>query len=111
MTTRFLAKKPPAEGWAAGSSVIELERAQEGHQVGSFFVGEDEAQVSLVVVDHVPERRGDAVVEVRRARGESPERRRLEFAEVAPEPGDVATACIGQLLDLARSPVPEGVQG
>src|SRR4051812_28447555 len=62
-------------------SAIELKGVQEGHQVGSFFVAEDEAQVSLVVVDHVLERRGDAVVEVRRVRGESPERRRLEFAE------------------------------
>src|SRR6187549_1782741 len=90
---------------------IELEGVQEGNGVGSFFVGEDESQMSLVVVDHVLKRRGDAVVEVRRVRGESPKCRRLEFAEVVPEPGDVATACIGQLPDLARSPVPEGVQG
>ena len=69
---RFLAKKPPAEGWAAGSSVIELEGVHEGHKVGSFFVGEDEAQVSLVVTDHVLERRGDAVVEIRREPGEGP---------------------------------------
>jgi hypothetical protein len=44
-----------------------LERVQEGHQVGLFFIRENKAQMNLVVSDHVLKRRRRTVVEVRRA--------------------------------------------
>jgi hypothetical protein len=47
-----------------------LERFQEGYQVSSFLARENEAQMSLVVANHIFDRRSDSVVEVRRARGE-----------------------------------------
>ena len=47
-----------------------LEGFQEGYQVGSFLARENEAQMSLVVANHIFDRRGDSVVEVRRAGGE-----------------------------------------
>jgi hypothetical protein len=95
---------PGARGWS-------LESVQEGHQVSSFLPRENKAQVNLVVADHTLERRGNAVVEVRRPRRESPNRRRLEATEVIPESGDVAPARIGQLAALARRSVEEGVEG
>jgi len=88
-----------------------LERAQEGHQVGSFLVRENETKVNLVVAHHALDGRGNPLVEVRRARSEGPDRRRLEATEVTPGPGDVAPARIGQLADHLRvRSVAEGVE-
>src|SRR6185436_6409169 len=42
---------------------------------------------------------------------QTPDRRRLEAAEVVPETGDSAPACIGQLHGRERCLVPEGIQG
>jgi hypothetical protein len=47
-----------------------LERLQEGHKVGSFLVRENESQVNFVVANHLFDRRGNAVVEVRGTCGE-----------------------------------------
>ena len=80
---------------------IELKGSQKCHQVSSLLGGEDETQVCLVMANHVLERRGDAVVGVRRSRGKRTECRGLESAEVAPDPGDVPATRIGELLELA----------
>src|SRR5262245_52779961 len=66
--------------------------------------------MSLIVADHVFEGRGGAVMEIRRARRESAQRRRLEAAEIIPKPGNLATSRIGQLANLARCFVAESVK-
>src|SRR5262245_264133 len=91
-------------------SVSFLEGFQEGYQVGPFLGRENEAKMSLVVANHIFERRGDSVVEVRRARGEGAQSRRLEATEVIPKPGDVASPRVGQLASLARRSVAESVE-
>src|SRR5262245_24668955 len=87
-----------------------LEGFQEGYQVGSFIGRENEAQMSFVVANHIFDRRGDSIVEVRRARGEGAESRRLEATEVTPKPGDVAPPRVGQLASLARRSIAESVE-
>src|SRR5215213_3971524 len=77
----YLAKFAPSPGMGNLSETFQestqtgtrgclSERVQECHQVGSFLVGETKAEVFLVVAHNVFERRGDAVVEVRGARGQ-----------------------------------------
>jgi hypothetical protein len=57
----------PSRYWRRRSAQF-LEGFQESCQVGSFLGRENEAQMSLVVANHIFDRRGDSVVEVRRAR-------------------------------------------
>jgi hypothetical protein len=49
------------------------------------------------MTNHAFERRGDSVVEVRRASGESSQRWRLETTEIIPKSGDIALSRAGQL--------------
>src|SRR5262245_14988688 len=84
-----------------GQGLAESERSQKGDQVGALLLVEDEAELPLVVAHHVLERRGDAVVEVRRPRRQRAERRRLEPPEIVPQPSDVTAARVGQLTLLA----------
>ena len=86
------------------------QRLQERDEIGSLLIGEDEAQMRLVVAHDIVERRGNAVVEVGRPRRERAQRRRLESAEIAPQSGDVAAARIGQLPLFARRAVADGVE-
>jgi hypothetical protein len=73
------AKAPACNGERAGRREPEAERAQgrlqcaeKRDEIRSLAVGEDEAEMVFVVDDDVFERLRDAVVEVWRARGESP---------------------------------------
>src|SRR5262245_26434588 len=66
--------------------------------------------MSLVVANHIFDRRCDYVVEVRHSRGEGAYRRRLEATEVIPKPGDVAPSRVGQLASLTRRSVAESVE-
>src|SRR5215510_1809479 len=99
----------PSRHWRRRTAPY-LEGFQEGNQVGSFLTRENEAQMSLVVANHIFDRRGDSVVEVRRARGERAQGRRLEATEVIPKPGDVAPPRVGQLASLTRRSVAESVE-
>jgi hypothetical protein len=67
---RPVAARHDANAFSTLASAPFLEGFQESYQVGSFLARENEAQMSLVVANHIFERRGDSVVEVRRARGE-----------------------------------------
>jgi hypothetical protein len=73
------AKAPACNGERAGGRDPEGERApgllqcaEKRDEIRSLAVGEDEAEMVFVVDDDVFERLRDAVVEVWRARGESP---------------------------------------
>lgn len=61
-----------------------LQRIQESDEVGAFLIGVNETEMSFVVKDHVSQRRRNAVMEVGRTRGEGPDSRRLELAEIVP---------------------------
>src|SRR5690606_35107902 len=74
----------------------ELERLHERDEVLSFLRRELEAELGFVVLHDVLERRGDAVVEVRCARRDTSQRRRLEFVYVAPQAGAQRAARIGR---------------
>ena len=62
------------------------ERFQKGGQVGSLGIRKDEPEMNFIVADHVLDRCGDPVVEVRRPSGKGAQRRRLETAKVTPHP-------------------------
>ena len=63
------------------------------------------------MADHIFERRGDAVMEVRCTSGEGAYRRRLESAQIAPRSGDIPTTGVGELSDFTRQSVSERVEG
>jgi hypothetical protein len=89
---------------------IGLQSAQERHEISALLVREDESQKYLVVDDDIFERRRDPVVEVRRARGKSSQRGRLEAAEIIPEARDIAAPSVRQLPDFTRRTVSERIQ-
>src|SRR3954470_20339757 len=85
------------------------ERGQERGEVFFFLVGEVEAQRRLVVIDDRRDGGCDAVVEIRRARGETPDVRRLELVEVGEHAVADAAAGVGAAHGRGRVAVLERV--
>src|SRR6185295_10770765 len=87
-----------------------LQRVQEGDEVGLLLICEDEAEVFLVMKDHVSERWRNTVVEVWCAGGECSQSRSLELTKIVPESRNVTTPRVSQLASLTCGPVAERVQ-